>query len=327
MSSPSTDSPRIVQLQAKSTPASASAELLRELSAALWVDQHAVADDHPMQTICEVGDHEELTRAAEEDPITFCAVALKMLRDPDPFQARERLVRVLLESDVLLAPLCDPLSFSRAKALNLASLYVTVQPQLAARTLTRMLSSSGAAAGALSGLAAERAIEIISATGDPSQLEDGLCLLLEHVNPRIRSKIGLLIAQARPDAQWVGQRIMMEPDARLRANLVEGLWHTDNEEAREVLWEAAGDADNRVVANALVGLAYLGETEAFKLIRRMTLHPQPHFRASGAWAMGESGEASFVTDLDRLQQDADPAVRRMATRSMARLRDVLVRSA
>ncbi len=327
MSSSSTNSPRVVQLQAKSTPASASAELLREISAALWVDQHAVPESHPMRAICEGGDHEQLAHAAEEDPIAFCAVALKMLRALDPFPARERLVRVLLESDVLLAPLCDPLSFSRAKALNLASLYVTVQPQLAARMLARMLSSTGAAASALSGLAAERAIEIISATGDPSQLEEGLCLLLDHVNPRIRSKIGLLIAQARPDAQWVGQRIMVEPDARLRANLIEGIWHCDSEDARDVLWEAAGDADNRVVANALLGLAYLGEPEALKLIRRMTIHPQPHFRASGAWAMGESGEPSFVSELDRLQQDDDAAVRRMATRSMARLRDVLVRSA
>lgn len=327
MSSPKTESPRILQLQAKSTPPRASVELLRELSSALWVDQHSVPNDHPMRAICEDGGHVGLARAAEEDPVVFCTVALKMLRAAGAFPARESLARVLLESDVLLAPLCDPLSFSKAKALTLASLYITIQPQLAAHILERMLSTAGAAGGALSGLAAERAIEIIAATGDPSQLEEGLCLLLDHVNPRIRSKIGLLIAQARPDAQWVGQRIVMEPDARLRANLIEGLWHSDNQEAREVLWDAAGDADNRVVANALLGLAFLGETEALKLIRRMTTHPQPLFRASGAWAMGESGESSFAADLDRLQQDPDTSVRRMANRAMAHLRDVLVRSA
>ena len=78
---------------------------------------------------------------------------------------------------------------------------------------------------------------------------------------------------------------------------------------------------------ARFGLAYLGESEATKLIRRMSVHPQPRFRASGAWVMGESGDAEFVADVERLQQDPDPAVRRMATRSMVRLRDVLVRSA
>jgi HEAT repeat protein len=50
----------------------------------------------------------------------------------------------------------------------------------------------------------------------------------------------------------------------------------------------------------------------------MTAHPHPPFRASGAWAMGETGDASFASDLDRLQQDADASVRRMATRAPAR---------
>ncbi len=326
MSAELTPSPRIVQLQSKTAPAAAAKELLHELSAALWVDQHAGAEGNPMRALCEHGDHEMLTTAALADPIAFCAEALKMLRTAEAFPARDRLVRVLFENDLLLIPLCDPLSFSRAKALNLASLYAAIQPQLAARLLGRMLSTN-LGAGALSGLAAERAVEIIAATGDSRQMEEGLSLLLDHANPRIRSKIALLIAQARPDAEWVGQRIHLEPDARLRANLVEGIWHTDTEVAREVLWEAAGDADNRVVANALLGLVYQGEPEALKLIRRMTLHPAPSFRASGAWAMRESGEQSFAADLERLQQDSDPTVRRMAARAVARLREVLVRSA
>lgn len=322
-----TEPPRIVQLQSKTAPANPTVELLRALSSALWVDQHSGAEDHSMRQLCETGDQDTLAQAAESDPVEFCAEALKMLRASGPFPARERLVRVLLESDALLAPLCDPLSFSRAKALNLAAIYATVQPRLASRILARMLSTTVAAANALSGLAAERALEIIASTGDPRQLKEGLCLLLDHANPRIRSKIALLIAQASPDAQWVGQRILMEPDARLRANLIEGLWRTDSDEARDVLWDSAGDADNRVVANALVGLAYLGEPEVLNLIHRMTAHPHPLFRASGAWAMGETGDSSFASDLDRLQQDAESSVRRMATRALARLRDVLVRSA
>ncbi len=327
MNSSSTEPPQVVPLQSETAPASATVELLRALSAALWVDQHSGAEGNSMRELCETGDPDTLAQAAESDPVDFCAEALKMLRDSGPFPARECLVRVLLESDVLLAPLCDPLSFSRAKARNLASIYATVQPRLASRILARMLSTTVAAANTLSGLAAERAVEIIASTGDPRQLETGLGLLLDHVNPRIRSKIGLLIAQARSDAQWVGQHIMMEPDARLRANLIEGLWRTDSDEARDVLWEAAGDANNRVVANALLGLAYLGDPEALHLIRRMTAHPHPLFRTSGAWAMGETGDASFASDLDRLQQDPDALVRRMATRALARLRDVLARPA
>jgi hypothetical protein len=322
-----TEPPRIVQLQSKPASASGTVELLRALSAALWVDQHSGTAANPMRELCETGDLDALAQAAESDPVDFCAEALRLLRASGPFPARERLVRVLMESDVLIAPLCDPLSFSRAKALNLASIYATVQPRLASRILARMLSPAIAAASALSGLAAERALEIIAATGDPRQLEEGLCILLDHANLRIRSKIALLIAQARPDPQWVSQRILLEPDARLRANLIEGLWRTDSDEARDVLWDAAGDADNRVVANALLGLAYLGETEALPLIRRMTVHPHPLFRISGAWAMGETGEPSYASDLDRLQQDAESSVRRMATRALARLRDVLVRSA
>jgi hypothetical protein len=116
--------------------------------------------------------------------------------------------------------LCDPLSFSRAKARNLTSIYATVQPRLASRILARMLCTTVAPANALSGLAAERAVEIIASMGDPRQFEKGLCPLPDHANPRIRSKIALLVVQARSDAPLAGLHIMMEPDARIRDVLV-----------------------------------------------------------------------------------------------------------
>jgi hypothetical protein len=206
--------------------------MLGELSAALWVDQHAGPEGNPMRAICQDGDHDALARAAEADPIAFCAEALKLLRGPEPAAAPERLVRVLLESDVLLAPLCDPLSFSRAKALKLASLYATVQPQLAGRTLARMLASSGRSLlpfkdGASAPLRHRR-------DGRSQATEEGLCLRWITVN-RASARRSPSSCQASPcGVVWPA---LLLSRLQLRA-IIEGFGTTKYEEARTVIWDA-----------------------------------------------------------------------------------------
>ena len=93
-----------------------------------------------------------------------------------------------------------------------------------------------------------------------------------------------------------------------------------DEDARAILWEAAGDANNRVVANALVGLSKLGEPEVLALLKRMASHPKAPFRASAAWAMGETRDPVFLRYLEALGADFEPAVRRMANRALTRLK-------
>jgi HEAT repeat protein len=295
--------------------------LIQEIAGALWVDQQPKANPEKLSELCAAGDMEALSRLAAAAPSRFCATALVALRTGGPAVEQQQLIRVLLESDLLLIPLCDPLSFRRTRALAIAARYAEFCPDVAERILCQMRGRPEANQPAITGLAADRAMEIAAATGNPRHLRDLLYGFLNHPNPRLRSKAALLIAKACRDPLWVGQRIMLEPDARLRANLVEALWGLDDEDARAVLWDAAGDANNRVVANALVGLHKINEVEVPVLLRRMAAHPQPLFRSSAAWAMSQTGDQAFLSHLEALGGDIELSVRRMADRALARLRN------
>ena len=114
----------------------------------------------------------------------------------------------------------------------------------------------------------------------------------------------------------------MEADPRLRASILEGLWGVDTEEARAVLWDGVADANNRVVANAVIGLHRLGELAAPGLMRRLAAHPSATFRSAAAWAMGETRDSRFLDTLPALVKDAESLVRRQALRAMARIQEV-----
>jgi hypothetical protein len=294
-------------------------ELIQEIAGALWVDQHPKTNPEKLSELCAAGDMEALHRCAASAPSSFCATALGALRVGGSSAEQQRLIRVLLDSDLLLIPLCDPLSFSRTRALAIAARYAEMCPDVAERILCQMRTRPEANEPAITGLAADRAMEIAAATSNPRHLRDLLYGFLNHPNPRLRSKAALLVAKACRDPLWVGQRIMLEPDARLRANLVEALWGLDDEDARAVLWEAAGDSNNRVVANALVGLHRLNEAEVPGLLRLMATHPQPLFRSSAAWAMSKTGDQAFLSHLEALGGDIEPSVRRMADRALIQL--------
>ena len=95
--------------------------------------------------------------------------------------------------------------------------------------------------------------------GDPSRMMASMLRLLRHPNPYLRSKAVKVVGRGSKSPKWVRQRLA-DPDPRIRANAIESLWSVDNAEARSLLhFAAAEDGHNRVVANALLGLYYLGE--------------------------------------------------------------------
>lgn len=85
--------------------------------------------------------------------------------------------------------------------------------------------------------------------------------------------------------------------------------------------EALNSSSNRVVGNAVVGLYRHGEIDRAQLeIRRLTVDPDPAFRATAAWAIGELLDRGLLDVLSRLASDQDGRVRRNAVRAMARIR-------
>jgi HEAT repeat protein len=104
---------------------------------------------------------------------------------------------------------------------------------------------------------------------------------------------------------------------------MEALWQpTAVEVAQDVLpffRIALADPNHRVVANALVGLYRLGETEA---LQKMIVHcsdGQHLFRAAMAWAMGVIDDTRAVPTLKNLSVDRSFTVRQRASSSLLSL--------
>jgi HEAT repeat protein len=114
---------------------------------------------------------------------------------------------------------------------------------------------------------------------------------------------------------------MADPDARVRANFVEGLWNgaaTDHH--RRLFRRALEDSNHRVVGNALVGLHRLGEhRDVVKQVSKMARRPEAAFRATAAWVMGRSGEELYASVLRHMVRDPDLQVRRSALRSLRQI--------
>jgi len=148
--------------------------------------------------------------------------------------------------------------------------------------------------------------------------EDDALLVGRNADSRIRSKAALILGRTRPTASLI-QRLMRDEDARVRANFVEGLWNSEGDHCalfREVLQ----DSHQRVVGNALIGLHRVGKSrEVIQHVTRLVRHSDPHFRATAAWVMGQTGEARFSAVLRQMAYDQDPLVRRNALSSLERI--------
>jgi HEAT repeat protein len=113
-----------------------------------------------------------------------------------------------------------------------------------------------------------------------------------------------------------------EPDARVRANAVEGLWESKSSFAGAVFKEATLDPDHRVAANALVGLHYCGIADegVTEKLQSMTHSNDPLARAAVAFVMGQIVDVNSAPLLEGLLRDDHQLVRGEALRALLRIR-------
>lgn len=163
-----------------------------------------------------------------------------------------------------------------------------------------------------------RALGLLEASEDYSAFCLRLCTLTWHPDPRIRSKAVLALCRIRPNRSVI-ERHMESDDARVRANAVEALWHTDRGNALRLLREALTDSNNRVVMNGILGLYYWKDECFYGKMLEMAAHAGPNFRLSLAWALGQIRDQRAFGMLAALERDASAEVRTRAAASLAAL--------
>jgi VWFA-related protein len=129
--------------------------------------------------------------------------------------------------------------------------------------------------------------------------------LLTSEDKRIRSKTALILGKLSDNLHFF-RNALKDPDPRVRANAIEGLWELKNPKAKEIYLEALGDENNRVRANAAKGLYEMGDPRGLGTLKEMLEDKDAMMRASAAWVLGEVGDTNLIDKLERIAAE-DPA--------------------
>lgn len=260
----------------------------------------------------------------ESDPEAFYDEAFEILREPDGSRGSQQVIAMLLAGDLLQRTLCDP-RLTLAQALEVARVAFRLDPMTDVALAQRLVENATPREPLISAGDAGRLMDILEEITEGERIRPMLMRLLRHQNSHIRSKAVKLVGRGAGKVKWVRSRLE-EADPRVRANAIEALWGVDSEEARELLWTAAHDANNRVAGNALIALYRLGDCSAIAELFRMAGHSSAPFRSTAAWGMGETGDPRFTEALGRLLREPHAAVRRRAMSALSRIKAAVSQS-
>lgn len=247
------------------------------------------------------------------DSAEFRRSAVTLLRGEADRRGYRYLLTLLWTHDLLLPILSDE-SIPIDRALFAAQVAADVDPQLHIR-ITRYLIATTLEQQTIKETEATRLLRILGSINDSVSLQPFVRQMLLHPSARIRSKLSLLIGRSQSGNKSLAT-LLSDPDARVRANAIEALWHNQNPQICTLVRAALDDANNRVVGNALLGLYFAGDTLAIHTAIKLTAHPEPLFRATAAWAMGETGDPRFLARLGRMLADSVGPLRKAVFRAI-----------
>ncbi len=230
------------------------------------------------------------------DPPAFCVAGIRVLAQSKPSPGARLLVHLLTKEKLLTASLLNPEICSEDEAAAAAKAVEAMGTRLQLGfeiALSAALQLRGKAENSARILRILRLMEAIEAQSCwPSFQID----LLTHPDQVVRSRSTLLIGRASRNMGWISRRLL-DRDPRVQANAVEALWDMEPDEALPALKTALHSPHNRVAANAAFGLYRMSELKSIAAMVEMAQHPDPRFRVSALWAIGETEDPRFVPFL------------------------------
>jgi HEAT repeat protein len=266
-------------------------------------------------------------------PVTLRRVALN-LKAASPEEFREtaaQVCRTMFEQDRALELLKKLISAGLLELIIADAAIVSVEEALwLAREAVPLDSSIPLRIGryilepetVLSLPAKFRLLEILAELLDGSQSTPLISMLMSRADPRVRSRAAIVLRKHVVHPSCIREQVQSE-DGRVRANAIESLWENLTPEHQPVLRKVAVDSNNRARGNALFGLYKLGVEGAKDLILEMAAHPDPAFRNTAAWVMGETKDDSFLGALEKMARTDSGAARMGALRALARIRKTI----
>lgn len=226
----------------------------------------------------------------EENPTAFLARCVPTLRNGVDSPGGQFLVAYLLGLGVLREPVCSGQLLTTAEAGAVLRVAKRVDPTVDINWI-RELSCENNMVASLA-----RLLEVLVESSRSSRLLPLLTQMLRHPDRFVQSKAALLIGRLTQNAQWVRERLE-DPDPRVQANVIEGLWGEQDEEAKQVFRDAQFNQHSRVRGNAAVGLYLAGDPESLAQILTMAKSSDANERATGLWAIGYTADPRFLPFL------------------------------
>lgn len=248
---------------------------------------------------------------AKEDPTGFLEAALAFLKRGGDGPAEQYLVRFLRTQGNLLKLLTDPAGLHIDEAVHLACVW---RPHISDLDVLLAKTLKGASIQE-----AERILHILGYVTENNRILPLLMPLMEHSSERIRQKAVLIFGKFCQSSIFA-KVSLRNSDSRIRANAVEGLWRVNAGWAADALLEALEDPNNRVAANAALGLYKRGHKDGRQPLVRMAAHSKAAFRASAAWAMGETRDEDFLPALELLKGNTEEIVVRNAVTGIDKIK-------
>ncbi|HEX4794448.1 MAG TPA: HEAT repeat domain-containing protein [Humisphaera sp.] len=159
-----------------------------------------------------------------------------------------------------------------------------------------------------------KALQIAQELELAEAIRDELVHLCADSNAHIRSKaISVAGDVAVIPAELLVDRLVNDPDARVRANAIEVMEGQEQPRLLPVLAKRARSAHNRERANAIKALLRMRVGAASVQLTHMLRDPRPEHRVSALWALRQSGWWQLLTEVSKLaKEDQNLRVRRYA---------------
>jgi len=262
---------------------------------------------------------QSLLQLLTSDAAAFCTASIRVLATAQASAGGRFLVYLLTKEKLLTASLLDEGTCSLKDAIAAAKaiddLGARLQPGLE-MALSRALQGRD---GGENTVRVMRILDLLGAIPTQNSWPSFQNELMAHPDKAVRSKAALLIGRGLRNAAWINRRLM-DKDARVQANAVEALWTMEAADARPIFTAALRSQNNRVVANAALGLYRLSDLKSVKPLLDMVRHSDPLFRASGLWAIGETEDPRFIPFLMEQFKSTQGKLKLAVTRALSRIR-------
>ena len=140
-----------------------------------------------------------------------------------------------------------------------------------------------------------------------------LLQLCNDPNAKLRSKAILVLGDVPAASETILDRVLQDPDPRVRANAIEVLEEKRMTEYLPLLAQRARANSSRERANAIKAMHRMKVKAATDSLHQMLQDERPEHRISAMWALKQIGWWQLLTDVGHLaKQDSNLRVRRYA---------------